>query len=101
MHPLEPPIRELYADPQGRVAPSESSFEAHIRKALAIYSEGHGIRAEQIIADDEHVVVLTSETRHGAAEPKTWRAAHVWTHTQGAVRSFDVYVLALTVAIPT
>jgi len=94
-------IREIYEDPKGRVDASGSSFESQIRKALAIYSEGHGIQAEQIIADDDHAVVLTSESRDGAAEPKAWRAAHVGTFTRGRVTSFDVYVPALTVAIPT
>jgi hypothetical protein len=100
MHLREARMREIYRDLRGRAEARDSSFESQVRRALAIYSEGHDIRAESIIADDGHAVVLTSERRDGAAEPRAWRAAHVWTYAEGRVTSFDVYVLGLSVAIP-
>ncbi len=100
MQSWEESIRGIYRDLRDPAPLGDSSIASEIQQALAIYAQDHEVRAESIIADDTHAIVLTAESRDGDAEPKAWRAAHVWTYSQTKVTSMDVYVLALTVAIP-
>ena len=101
MRPWEARMRDVYNGLEGRMPWPESSLESQIWRLLAIYTDDHEVRAESILANETHAIVLTSELRAGELEPKTWHAAHVWHYSQTAVESLDVYVLALTVLIPT
>jgi hypothetical protein len=63
MRPWEGLIRDVYDGLDGRARWPDSSLESQIQRLLAIYTEDHEIRAESILADDTHAVVLTSESR--------------------------------------
>jgi len=101
MRPWEARIWDVYNDLKASARWADSSSESQIQRLLAIYTDAHEIRAESILADDAHAVVLTSESRAGDAEPKDWHATHVWRYSQARVESLDVYVLTLSVSIPT
>jgi hypothetical protein len=101
MRPWEARIWDVYNNLKGSALWADSSLESQIQRLLAIYTDAHMIRAESILADDAHAVVLTSESRAGDVEPKHWHATHVWRYSQARVESLDVYVLTLSVSIPT